>query len=312
MTVAERIPSPHAAPRIGAEVARKSIPCNLCSSGEYVPYRPENRPDLVQCRNCGLVYVNPRPDSNELYALYGESYFCNNDSGTVGYTDYLNDEANIRKTFTRRLKRLERFVEPGRVLDVGCAAGFFLVQAQARGWQVEGLDVSHFAINYTQDRFGFSVQRGSLLELNYPPNSYDLVTMWDVVEHVPDPRGYVQRVAELLRPGGVFALATPDIDSLPARLAGKRWVGYKLSEEHVYYFAPRTLRRMLSEAGMNVIDSYHVGKYVTFNLFMNRLSMYSPLLARLGGWVERHFRLSEQSLYVNPFDIISVTARKRA
>jgi 2-polyprenyl-3-methyl-5-hydroxy-6-metoxy-1,4-benzoquinol methylase len=300
-----------ASPRIGAEVTRTHVPCNLCDSSEHVPFRPENERGLVQCQKCGLVYVSPRPDPNELYALYGESYFCNNDSGTVGYTDYLNDEANIRKTFTRRLRRLERFVQPGRLLDVGCATGFFLTQAQARGWQVEGLDVSHFAIGYIQDRFGFNVQRGSLLELDYRLNSYDLITLWDVIEHVPDPKGYVQRVTALLKTGGVFVLATPDIDSFPARMTGKRWVGYKLSEEHVYYFAPRTLQRLLNEAGMDVIDSYHVGKYVTFNLFMNRLSIYSPLLARIGGWVERRFRLSEWSLYVNPFDIISLTARKR-
>jgi 2-polyprenyl-3-methyl-5-hydroxy-6-metoxy-1,4-benzoquinol methylase len=259
-----------------------------------------------------LVYVSPRPDPIELYALYGESYFRNNDSGTVGYTNYLRDEANIRKTFTRRLKRLERFVQPGRLLDIGCATGFLLAEAQTRGWQVQGMDVSHFAISYVRDRFGFDVQQGDLLELDYPPNSYDLITLWDVIEHVPDPKAYVTRIAELLKPGGVFALATPDIDSIPAKITGTRWVGYKLSEEHVYYFAPRTLQRMLNEAGMDVIDTYHVGKYVTFNLFMNRLSMYSSVLARMGGWAERQFHLSEWSLYVNPFDIIAVTARKRA
>jgi 2-polyprenyl-3-methyl-5-hydroxy-6-metoxy-1,4-benzoquinol methylase len=266
----------------------------------------------VQCQNCGLVYVSPRPDPTELYALYGESYFRNDESGTVGYTDYLRDEANIRKTFTRRLQRLERFAQPGRLLDIGCATGFFLSQAHSRGWQVQGLDISSFAIQYTLERFGFDAQCGSLLETAYVPNTYDLITLWDVIEHVPDPKAYVARVAELLKPGGVFALATPDIDSLPARLTGKRWVGYKLSEEHVYYFAPRTLKRLLNDAGMDVIDSYHVGKYVTISLFLNRLSMYSPLLARLGGWTERRFRLSQRSLYINPFDIIAVTARKRA
>ena len=308
----ESTPTSLAAPRISAEVERKHIDCNLCGSSTHVPFRPENGRGLVQCQNCGLVYVSPRPDSNELYALYGESYFRNDDSGTVGYTNYLNDESNIRKSFNRRLERLERFVQVGRVLDVGCATGFFLAQAQERGWQVQGLDVSHFAIEYAKNRFGFDVQRGSLLELDYPPNSYDLITMWDVIEHVPDPKRYVQRIAELLKPGGVFALATPDIDSIPARLTGKRWIGYKLSEEHVYYFSLRTLTRMLDEVGMDVIDSYHVGKYVTFNLFMNRLSMYSPLMARIGGWVERIFHLSERSVFVNPFDIIAVTARNRA
>lgn len=310
--MAESLPAPLLAPRVRLEVVRKHVPCNLCGSSERVAFCPENERGLVQCQNCGLVYVSPRPDPNELYALYGESYFHNDDSGTVGYTNYLRDEFNIRKTFSRRLKRLECYVKPGISLDVGCAAGFYMAQAHERGWQVQGLDVSHFAVGYVSERFGYDVRQGSLLELDYPSNCYDLITMWDVIEHVPDPKAYMEKIADLLKPGGVFALATPDVDSLPARLTGKRWVGYKLSEEHVYYFSLRTLKRMLNDAGLDVIDSYHVGKYVTVSLFLNRLSMYSPLLARIGGWAERRFHLSERSIYVNPFDIIAVTARKRA
>ena len=310
--MAESLPAPHLSPRIRLEVVRRHVPCNLCGSSERAAFCPENERGLVQCRNCGLIYVSPRSDSTELYALYGESYFCNNDSGTVGYTNYLRDESNIRKTFARRLKRLERCVKPGHALDVGCATGFYMAEARARGWQVQGLDVSHFAIRYVRERFGYDVRQGTLLELEYPTNGYDLITMWDVIEHVPDPRAYVQKIAALLRPGGVFALATPDVYSLPARLTGRRWVGYKLSEEHVYYFSLQTLRRLLDDAGLDVIDSYPVGKYVTVSLFLNRLGMYAPRLARMGGWAERRFHLSERSIYVNPFDIIAVTARKRA
>lgn len=310
--MAESLPTSFVSPRVRLEVIRRHVPCNLCGSSERVPYCADNQRGLMQCVNCGLIYVSPRPDATELYSLYGESYFRNDDSGTVGYTNYLRDESNIRRTFTRRLKRLERFSKPGRSLDVGCALGFYMAQAQARGWSVQGLDVSRFAVNYVSEHFGFDVCHGSLLDLEYPANSYDLVTLWDVIEHVPDPKACVQKIAGLLKPGGLFALATPDVDSLPARLTGRRWVGYKLSEEHVYYFALDTLTRMLNDAGLDVIDSYHVGKYVTVRLLLNRLGMYTPLLARLGSWAERRFHLSDRSLYVNPFDIIAVTARKRA
>lgn len=301
-----------AAPRVRADVERKHIPCNHCGGTETRPFCPENGRSLVQCVNCGLVYVSPRPDPNELYALYGESYFNNDDSGTVGYSNYIRDESNIRKTFQRRLKRVERFARPGALLDVGCAAGFFLSEAQARGWGVQGLDVSHFAARYTRDRFGIPAQQGSLLELDYPDGAFDMVTMWDVIEHVPDPHAHFAKIARLLRPGGVFALATPDVGSLPARLTGKRWVGYKLQEEHVYYFSAKTLRAMLDQAGFEVVDVYHVGKYVTFDLFFDRLSMYSRVLGALGGFLERTLKLSERSVYVNPFDIVAITARKRA
>lgn len=305
------LPTQANAPRISSDIGRKHIPCNLCESNERKPYCPANGKGLVQCQNCGLVYVSPRPDSHELYALYGETYFHNSDSGTVGYTNYLKDESNIRLTFQGRLNWLEKFIQPGKLLDVGCAAGFFLDEAHKRGWQVQGLDVSSFAVNYTTERFGYDTRNGSLLDLDYPRDSYDLITLWDVIEHVPDPKAYTQRAAELLRPGGVISLATPDVDSIPAKLTGKRWVGYKLSEEHVYYFSVKTLTRMLNEAGFDVVDVRHVGKYVTLRLFLDRLGMYSPILAKLGELVERAFKLSEKALYVNPYDIVAITARKR-
>jgi len=299
------------APRVAQDVARRHVPCNLCGSADRRPFCPENGLGLVQCQSCGLVYVSPRPDPAELYALYGETYFHNSESGVVGYSDYIADEANIRRTARRRLRHLERFIRPGRMIDVGCAAGFFIDEARGRGWQVEGLDVSSFAVEYTCQRFGLTAHLGSFTEAELPAGAFDLVTMWDVIEHVPDPKAYVRRAAELLRAGGVIVLATPDVDSIPARLAGRRWVGFKLSEEHIYYFSIKTLARMLDEAGFDVVNVRHVGKYVTLRLFVDRLGMYFPRLAGLLAFFERTFSLSERAAYVNPFDIVAITARKR-
>jgi 2-polyprenyl-3-methyl-5-hydroxy-6-metoxy-1,4-benzoquinol methylase len=296
---------------IPVTAVRHNVTCNLCGSSDARPFCPENGRGLVQCQNCGLVYVSTRPDPNELYALYGEAYFHNDDSAMVGYTDYVRDEANIRRTANRRLHYLERFVPPGRMLDVGCAAGFFLDEARKRGWQVQGLDISAYAAQYSKERFGLDVRQGSLIDLDYPQSTFDLITLWDVIEHVPDPKAYIQRVAALLRTGGVFSLATPDVASLPAKLTGKRWMGYKLADEHVYYFSAKTLSQMLNEAGFEVVNVRHVGKYVTLRLFFDRLEMYFPRLAKLGVGIERAFKLSERSVYVNPFDIVAITARKR-
>jgi len=302
---------PTQSPRIDGDVVRKDVPCNLCGSEDHQPYCPKNGLGLVQCRNCGFVYVSPRPVAEELYALYGETYFHNDESGVVGYTNYIADEVNIRRTAQRRLKHLSQFVPEGRLLDVGCATGFFIDEARKMGWRVEGLDVSDFGVHYAQEHFGLTAHHGALTTLPFDAEAYDLVTMWDVIEHVPDPKAYVRRAAELLRPGGVISLATPDVDSLPARLAGRRWVGYKLSEEHVYYFSVKTLSDMLTEAGFEVVNVRHIGKYVPFSLFRDRLGMYFPLLASVLAAGERALGLSEWAVYINPYDIVQVTARKR-
>ncbi len=298
-------------PRVAGEIVRKEIPCNLCGSKQHTPFCPENGLGLVKCQQCGLVYVNPRPDPAELYALYGETYFHNNDSGVVGYSNYIKDEANIRRTSNKRLRLLERFIKPGRLLDVGCAVGFFIDEGRKRGWQVEGMDVSSFAVDYASEHFGLNVRNGTLTELEFENGAYDMVTLWDVIEHVPDPKAYIQRAAELLRQGGVISLATPDVDSIPAKLAGRRWVGYKLSEEHIYYFSIKTLSQMLEEAGFEVLDVRHVGKFVTLRLFIDRLGMYFPWLAKTLELGERALKLSERALYINPYDIVAITARKK-
>lgn len=298
-------------PRVAVDVERKHVPCDLCGSNDRTPFCPENGLGLVKCGGCGLVYVSPRPNANELYALYGETYFHNNESGVVGYSDYIKDEVNIRKTSQRRLNFLQKFSTPGKLLDVGCAVGFFIDEARKNGWQVQGLDVSSFAINYAQEHFHLDAIHGSLTDQDLPEASYDMVTMWDVIEHVPSPTAYIEQAAKLLRPGGIISLATPDIGSLPAKITGKRWVGYKLSEEHVYYFSVQTLTKMLNDAGFDVENVRHVGKYVTLRLFVDRLGMYLPWLAKVLELAERTFKLSERAFYVNPFDIVAITARKR-
>ncbi len=302
-------------PRIDDRVARYHVPCDLCGSSDRTPFMPQNGKGLVQCNTCGLVYVSPRPNASELYALYGETYFKNDDSGTVGYHDYLADEPNIRRTFNRRLGLIQRFSGPGdgrKLLDIGCATGFFVDEAAKRGWQVEGLDVSSYAVEYVKDTYGHAAYNTSVLEADFlEADSYGLITMWDVIEHVPNPRAHVERIADLLQSGGYFALITPDVGSTVAKLTGKRWIGYKLSEEHVYYFSVATLKRLLNETGFDVLDVRHEGKYVTARLFLDRLGFYAPWLSKPLQALGRAFGLSKVSTYVNPFDMVWMVARKR-
>jgi 2-polyprenyl-3-methyl-5-hydroxy-6-metoxy-1,4-benzoquinol methylase len=300
-------------PRISDTAERRAISiCNLCGHHENTPFCPDNGRGLVQCNRCGLVYVGIQPKAEELYALYGETYFHNDQSGEVGYTNYIADEDNIRITANRRMAFIERFAKnKGRMLDVGCAMGFFLDVASQRGWQVEGMDVSNFAVDYVQERFGHTAHVGSLTEMALPENSYDLITMFDVIEHVPDPQANMKKIATLLKSGGIYELATPDVGSIPARLTGKRWIGYKMSDEHVYYFSVATLTKMLNQAGFDVVHVRHIGKYVTLKLFLDRLGFYLPFISRPLQALERAFGISKWSFYVNPLDIVAITARKR-
>lgn len=284
--------------------------CELCgSSKNRTLYR--SLPKLHRCLDCGLVYTHPMPTPAELMELYDDQYFVSHSSTVKGYDNYLRDRDNICRTFRKRFGYIRRFLaQPGRVLDVGCAAGFFLSVAREMGWDAEGLDISDFAVELVRAE-GFKAFCGPLENFPQPEKPYDLVTMWDVIEHVPSPKAYLERIGRLLRPGGYLVIATPVIDSLPRMIFGDRWMGFK-EHEHLYFFSSKTLGRILRQTGFNPVFSKLEGKYISFDLFKRRIGCYSRPVS---GILRKFFSpkaVRPFDFYINPWDIRLVIARKEA
>ncbi|MCI0586182.1 MAG: class I SAM-dependent methyltransferase [Planctomycetes bacterium] len=300
----EALPAPAAA------AALAEVPCHLCGGRsqrllfEDAPWR------VVRCADCSLVYTTPHPDPEALRALYGESYWRSPAAAERGYTDYLRDEPHYLRTYRRRLRLVRRHApRPGRALDVGCAAGYFLRVLAEAGWEVHGVEVSPFVARFARERHGLdSIRVGSLEEAGFPPASFDLVTFWDVVEHLPDPRSALRAARGLVRPTGLLLLETQNVRSLAARLLGRRWQHFK-QPEHLYHFDPDTIARLLAEAGFEVVENrpFFGGKYVPLAFAVERSGRISPLLPRL----LRPFARSSLALYVNLFDEMVVVARPR-
>ena len=162
--------------------------------------------DLVRCLACGHMQLERFPDEAELSEAYGDAES----------DDYVEEEAGQRATARVALERIERHVRPGAMLDLGCWVGFLLAEARDRGWETLGVEPSEFASAYARDRLGLEVLRAGLLEADLPERSFDAVVMGDVIEHLPDPAAALDRIAALLRPGGVVHLALPDAGS-PSR-----------------------------------------------------------------------------------------------
>jgi 2-polyprenyl-3-methyl-5-hydroxy-6-metoxy-1,4-benzoquinol methylase len=265
---------------------------------------------MIRCTDCKLIRAKHVPPRAELERLYSEEYFRSTDSGALGYDDYSADRLNISKTFDRRLSEIEQWLgHKGSIMDVGCAMGFSLDVARERGWSPQGIEISRFACEYTRKELGFEVFCGSLGEIDLDPESFDVITMWDYIEHSPDPAAELRRAHSLLKRGGMLVLTTPNIASLPARTWGSRWMGIK-QEEHLYYFSPATIRRLLRRHGLRPVYIKHVGKYVDIDFFIKRAGLYSKTVERTLGWLAGILGIGESSLYVNPFDIIMVYAKK--
>jgi len=199
----------------------------------------------VQCRDCGLRYLNPRPDERERQALYTQGYFEEH-----GVQPRAFGEAEIAKAvaaYELRLRAIELFARPGTLLEVGAASGYFLRGAAQRGWQVKGVELSEWAASYARDTLGLDVFTGSLEDAALPDASLDVVCMWHVFEHLPGPLQTLAEVRRILKPGGIFVADVPNVAGLDRRLKKHGWMGWSLPY-HLYHFTPKTLRAMVRRA----------------------------------------------------------------
>jgi SAM-dependent methyltransferase len=293
------------------------VPCNLCGADDNALVTEMGGLHIVRCRHCGLVYVNPRYQDEALQEIYTSAYYAhdgiNDGLDFFGYDNYLDDEENIKITFAKRLKTIERYASRGKLLDIGCATGFFLDLARSRGWDVVGSEVSQFSVRYARERFGLDVRLGRLEKLHFEAQSFDAITMWDVIEHVPDPMGELQEVRRVLRDGGLLSIITPDVGSPVARLLGSRWEEFRRVREHVYFFSRRTMTEALRKVGFEVLRIEHADKVFYLGPAMHRLKYYTwdgILTNTATRWVYR-LGLDRIRININPFTKMAVYARKQ-
>jgi SAM-dependent methyltransferase len=209
-----------------------SVLCPLCRHAARTVCRlATSEHDVARCGHCRVAFLHPEPSPEQLSAVYA-AYYRHDNSDLNPLTAARYDEI---------LGRIERARGPGRLLDVGCGAGQFLEVARRRGWQTSGTEISESARQYLGAR-GLTVHQGSLPDLALE-NSFELVSLIEVLEHLPDPLAHLAAAARALRPAGWLYLTTPNFDGLSRRLIQGRW--RVLAPEHLFYYSPRALRRAL-------------------------------------------------------------------
>jgi 2-polyprenyl-3-methyl-5-hydroxy-6-metoxy-1,4-benzoquinol methylase len=220
------------------------------------------------------------------------------------YSDYLGDRSAIHRNAGRKLSRLARLTAGRELLDIGCATGFFLEKARAEGWSVRGLEVSQYASEYARHNLGLEVQTGSIVSLPTGLPKVDVVTMWDTIEHLDRPDLALQNIRRLLRPDGVLVFSTGDYDSVLRRVTGKRWRLFA-DPTHNFFFTKDTLRRMLEQAGYQILSIDQKGKWVSLSLVLHQSPL--PLKTQIRRWLTSSGW--NPSIYVNLWDVVTVYAR---
>lgn len=265
-----------------------TIPCPLCGSEEYKVVYPGTFPEVldqeflknvycsssehslfeqvVECSKCQLVYLNPRLQENLIVDSYAEG---------EDLTFILQDAMRIR-TFRKSLRKiLDTFSitsDRKKVLDVGCAGGAFLRAAGMEGLRVTGIEPSKWLGEYGRREYGLDIRTGVLEGQDFPEKSFDIITMWDVIEHVPNPHRDLKHIHTLLKDEGIFIVNYPDFGSFPAMFLGRRWPF--LLSVHLVYYTPSTIKKQLALAGFQIIDLKKHWQILELGYILRRAGSY--------------------------------------
>lgn len=273
----------------------ETVACPLCGSGDFEVRRPSRYPpgmgsgdlkrmfrassdhllldQLAQCRSCSLIYLNPRPRSEIILSGYSEAedplFTDQNDARITAF----------RRTLRKVVRRLGMETRGKRLLDVGCAGGAFLVAAREHGFDTVGIEPSRWMAAFGRKRYGLDIRDGILEAGLFPRASFDVVTLWDVIEHLPHPHETLSLARTLLKPDGLLLVNYPDPSSVAARILGWRWP-FWLSV-HLLYYTPKTMDAQLRRAGFSPLWRQPFWMTLSLGYIAQRAAPYSPLLARL-------------------------------
>lgn len=280
------------------ENIRNSPCCICCLETEFVPHLK----GLERCLSCGHVRAVLSWTPDMFRELYTAHYFKGGE-----YADYEKEQAALQLNFARRAGELAaRHPGGGRLWEIGCAYGFFLREA-GKHFDAAGCDVAQDAVQSAVTHY--NVRAHCLDYLSYQPDHpFDVICMWDTIEHLPEPHHFLEKAFHDLAPGGTLALSTGDIGSYCARLRGRRWRQIH-PPTHVHYFTRNSMRQLLTRLGYrDIAFHYHafwrnmdtvVEKVLAGNSFGNMIY----LAAKRAGLLRFNFPL-------NLFDLMTVYARR--
>ncbi len=253
----------------------ESVVCDHCGSSESLLYA-ELRDWLcglpgvfrmVRCVHCGLLRLDPRPDSATIGRYYPTAYepFANPSTPRGGIIHRLQDWS-LEYGLRRRVRLVARFQADGELLDVGCATGLFLAAARRLGrWEVQGVEPNNNAAQLGRRQLGLDIKRATFADADFGSRSFDVITMWDVLEHLHHPTAALEKASQLLRDEGVLLARVPHLEGIGARLFGRYWAGLD-APRHLHVFPRNVLTDMLLKVGLVPLSWQCWGSYHIFAL----------------------------------------------
>lgn len=277
--------------------------CLICRGTDIEPLYK----DLLRCRQCDYRFANLQLTDEELAQLYNHTLF-----NEGKFFDYAADQKYFKKNFKLRLKVLRRFLTKDRhrsLLEIGSAYGFFLDVARDEFADVLGIDLTDEGVKHTREQLKLPAIQADFLQHDFGKTRFDVVCMWDTIEHLRRPDLYVEKIAGLTEPGALLTVTTGDVQSLVARWRGPKW-RMIIPPIHAHYFSKESLTRLLNDHGFDVIYDRYCGFYRgASNVAYIILSQHHNQ-RKLFDWLQRTHLLN-WGFYLNVYDIMYVIARRR-
>lgn len=217
---------------------------------------------LLECEKCGFITADVTLKEDEIKRLYSEGYYNGEE-----YEDYLRDEAILCKQFNNRLDTIQKYKKNiDSVLELGCAYGFFLREASKRFKHVKGIDVAEAAVNYASNVLNMEAYVGDYYT-EFPEESFDLVCMWDTIEHLQYPELYLDKISRNQKAGDMLCVTTGDIGSFLARIQGRKWRQIH-PPTHLQYFSLKTLTKFLEKYNYKIVHQEYIPTEVCINTIL--------------------------------------------
>lgn len=243
--------------------------CPLCNAKEFKTFLQcrdytvsRETFTIVQCQSCQFKFTNPRPEVHELGEYYKSQEYISHSNTSKGLINYLYQ--TVRKyTLLKKLQLISKFYKTGTLLDIGCGTGEFLKVCKDAKWTVLGIEPDEITRKNASEKYDLDVKDEKFIQ-ELEAESFDIITMWHVLEHVPFLNERIQDIRRLIKPNGLIIIAVPNCNSLDAKIYKEDWAAYDLPR-HLYHFTPNDISTLFKNHGFKlnntlpmIFDSFYV------------------------------------------------------
>ncbi|MBF0319989.1 MAG: class I SAM-dependent methyltransferase [Nitrospirae bacterium] len=295
--------------------------CKNCGSPhvkvKYAFHSVDKR--ILQCTKCELMVIHPMPTQENLLSVYNENYYNNEKltssdiTAIYGYSDYMAERINKQQGYQKICQTINRYnpvAHNQRLLDFGCGLGHFMDSAYDTGYSVSGVEFNAYAIEYIRKRYTYKVI--SFDEFNKTNEKVNIITMFDVIEHMPNPFETLDRIGMLLEKDGLLVISTMDSRSWLSKLMGKRLEDFRRITEHIYFFSRKNLSEILIKKGFDILEVKSIGHSFELKYLNSRIMHTIPLIGVMMRIFLKVFPfLGDLNIYINPFTKMIIYARNR-